>query len=248
MLTQLVRRWTTLRQRQWLRTALRRYPYEIRAWYPDLAAVGLKRRGVVIDVGASVGTFADVVLAYQPFADLHAFEPIPAAFTELKAKMAPFGGVHVINAAMGRRQETRNLAVRGFNECSSFLDIAPALTRGMPALDLSLVGDIAVPVTTLDAYATDQQLTSIQLLKLDVQGYELEVLSGATRTLPNVDWVYAEAQFQELYVGAPLFQDVARFLRAHEFSLFRMGSFKWDQKGELLECDMLFKNNRLSKS
>lgn len=83
-------------------------------------------------------------------------------------------------------------------------------------------GNTTVATTTLDAWAHSTQSGPIDVLKVDVQGAELDVLRGAELSLPTVRGLELEVEFQALYVGQPLFGDVDRFLRERGFILWRL--------------------------
>lgn len=238
-----VRSTTSLRMRNWFRIKLGRYPKSLQSRYPDIAEIDLRHGHVVIDVGANIGQFSEVALAYSPLIDLHVFEPIPAAFKDLTSCLAPYGEVKLSNCALASHPGRGELKVRSYDECTSLLDPSEKLENGLLGLDLSVKQTIPIEITTLDEYVIAHSLRRIKLLKLDVQGYELEVLKGAAKSLASVDWIYLEAQIQELYVGAPTFSEIACFLKARGFLLVRMCAFKYDENDSLFECDMLFKRN-----
>jgi FkbM family methyltransferase len=243
MLGSLVRAWTSLRLRNAIRIALRRHPIELRDRYPDLAAVPLRRGAVVFDVGANVGSFSECVLAYQPWMRLHVFEPIPAAFATLTGRLAAHGGM-VFNAiALGAERGERDFHVSRFAEASSFLETAEAAEEHVKNIDFSVEETIPVRIETVAAYTAEHGIARIDLLKLDVQGFELEVLKGAEPVLGRIDFIYCEAQFRELYRGAPLAGDLFSWLRARGFTLLRMAQFRADDEGRLMECDMLFRRD-----
>lgn len=114
------------------------------------------------------------------------------------------------------------------------------LRDGVYGLDFSADRTIEVDVRRLADYVRDNDVSAIDLLKLDVQGYELEVLRGSEEVLSRVAWIYTEAQFQDLYAGGPTFTDTFTFLNARGFDLVRMTSFRADDDGNLMECDMIF--------
>jgi FkbM family methyltransferase len=200
----------------------------------------LRRGAVVFDVGANVGQFAESVIAHQPLAHLHVFEPIPEAFNILRKKLDGLGGIRFNNLALGNFNGRRELVVRKFDKATSFLDLGKGLRDGAYGLDFSADRTIEVEVRRLADYVRDHNVPAIDLLKLDVQGYELEVIRGSEEVLSRVDWVYTEAQFQELYAGGPTFADTFSFLHARGFDLIRMTAFSADDDGRLTECDMIF--------
>lgn len=231
---------TSLRLRHDLRLRLRRHPIELRRRYPALEAVPLRRGAVVVDGGAHVGAFSECVLAWQPWARLHVFEPAATPFAELRQRLAPFGGVTFNQAALGAGPGEGELRISRCPQASSLLACGEVLENGLYGIDFSTEATVRVPVETVAGYAHDRNLTRIDLLKLDVQGYELEVLKGAEPVLDRIRFVYCEAHFQELYRGAPLAPEVFAWLHARNFELLRMSAFRASDRGELMECDMLF--------
>jgi FkbM family methyltransferase len=83
-------------------------------------------------------------------------------------------------------------------------------------------GTTTVATTTLDEWADRTKSNPIDVLKVDVQGAELDVLRGAERSLRSVRALELEVEFQALYVGQPLFGDVDEFLRERGFILWRL--------------------------
>ena len=84
-------------------------------------------------------------------------------------------------------------------------------------------GTVEVDVTTLDRWLADADLPAVHVLKLDTQGSELGVLTGAVEALAHVRFLEVEVELNPLYDGQPLFGDVDRFLRDHGFVLWRLG-------------------------
>jgi hypothetical protein len=112
-------------------------------------------------------------------------------------------------------------------------------------IDFSTIKTINAPVDTLANYAAKGGIKRIKLLKLDVQGFEIEVLKGAEAVLSSIDYIYAEAHFQEMYKGGPVFTNLFDFLYSRGHQLVRMTKFNVDD-GKLVECDMVFKNKQLN--
>ena len=74
-----------------------------------------------------------------------------------------------------------------------------------------------VDVTTLDTCGID--LTDCNFLMMDTQGYELEVLKGASKTLEHVDYIVTEVMRAELYEGATMYEELCAFLYEKGFSM-----------------------------
>ena len=76
---------------------------------------------------------------------------------------------------------------------------------------------VSRPMTTLDLLAGEHRMERVDLLKLDVQGYELEVLNGAAALLLRADLVLLEVSLLPIIQGAPLMPEVIAFMRARNF-------------------------------
>jgi|SRR5215469_4494526 len=235
---------TSVRLRNYLRLWLGMHPARLRDQFPDLEMVGLSRGDVVIDVGAYVGDFSVAILAHQPWAKIHAFEPLPAAFRTLQKTLAPFGDVELRNVALGRVREERDFLVNNFEKASSFLVTGAIMDKRPWGVDFSTKEMLRVPIVTLSDYLREQHIGQVRLLKLDVQGFELEVLAGAESVLGRIDWIYTEARLVEgVYRGAPLANDIFVYLNQRGFKLQRMVGVTADDEGNMLECDMLFQRS-----
>jgi hypothetical protein len=105
------------------------------------------------------------------------------------------------------------------------------------------VGVAQVTAARLDETLTAADLAAPALLKIDVQGGELEVLRGATGLLPHFDWIYVECSFVEFYAGQALADEVADFLAAAGF----WPTVYWrpcrDADGHPAQADILFVRN-----
>lgn len=105
-------------------------------------------------------------------------------------------------------------------------------------------GRSAVELSTqrLDRVLTDcgKAQTPIDLLKLDVQGYELEVLKGAEQALARTEIVVAEASIMQINQGCPLIRDVVEFLSQRDFVLIDLGAQVRFANQALWQTDLVF--------
>ena len=96
-----------------------------------------------------------------------------------------------------------------------------------------------MPVETVDAYCAGRAIRGIDLLKIDTQGYDLEVLRGAKEILPHVRLVLAEWTFRPLYQGMAEPDAIYRHLIDRAFRL--VGIYHWWYSNGLADCaDALF--------
>src|SRR6266705_2669800 len=124
----------------------------------------LRPGAVVVDVGANVGQFAESVIAHQPYAQLHLFEPIPEAFEALRRHLADLGGIHFNNLALGNFNGQRDLVVRRFDEATSFLELGKRLIDGVYGLDFASDRTITAEVRRLTDYVHANDVPAIELL------------------------------------------------------------------------------------
>jgi FkbM family methyltransferase len=176
----------------------------------------------VFDVGANEGQTIRRFSQAFPEADIYSFEPDPATFRRLAAAAAGLPRVRAFNAALGREPGEAQLFRFGFDETNSLLPTAAGAESFVA--DAGLLresGTVAVKVTTVDSVCEESGISRIDLLKIDTQGYEVEVLRGARRILSSgaVALVYAEVCFVRYYEGQPLFQDVYALLYELGFRL-----------------------------
>jgi hypothetical protein len=109
---------------------------------------------------------------------------------------------------------------------------------------------ITVPTISLDDYRVKHQIEVPEILKMDIQGNELEALRGAEQTLATggVLLVFTEVAFVPLYSGGVLFNELARYLADRGFSLFNLYELQSGHLGQLRFGDAIFVSSKLRKS
>jgi FkbM family methyltransferase len=125
--------------------------------------------------------------------------------------------IHIIAAAAGSAPGNARINVSRADDSSSLLPVTSRQTERFPGTHT--VSSEDVEVRTLDEIFETVQLGRPVLLKLDVQGFELEALRGAAQVLAGVDTVLTECSFVPFYEGQALFEDVRQFLQEHGFHL-----------------------------
>jgi len=82
-------------------------------------------------------------------------------------------------------------------------------------------------------------------LKIDVQGFEYEVLSGCESLLEKFDQVYCECSFVELYSGQKLVPDVIQWLASRGYLLVGIYNPHYDDNGHAIQADFLFDRKKM---
>jgi hypothetical protein len=122
------------------------------------------------------------------------------------------------------------------SDASSLL---PLSSEGKDAWNMTEVASAAVPVTTLDRYIEAHGLPWPDLLKIDVQGYEAEVIRGGIKAMSEAHSVILELSYRELYEGQTLAHSIQKQLYALGFQLHALASTT-STGTPLLQADVLF--------
>ena len=175
---------------------------------------------VIYDIGANVGTWTLLSKTIFPDAEVHAFEPLTFhvnRFDELTSKLTK---VHIHTVALGSAPGVAEMKVVDFSDASSLL---PLTVTGRNLWRLKDTKVEAVRVERLDEWCATTKIPKPDFLKLDVQGFELEVLKGATDCLGASVAVLTEVSFQEFYQDQCLFHDIVEYLWRRDFLLVALG-------------------------
>jgi FkbM family methyltransferase len=207
---------------------------------PWLQALGISS---ILDVGASVGQFASIARAAFPEAGIVAFEPLPDCFSRLQRRFRGDARFRALQVALGPASEERELLRSAYAPSSSLLPMEARHREAFPST--ARTERLRVKVRRLDDALLDLVLAEPFLLKLDVQGFELEVLRGAPRTLERSSVVLLEVSLQKLYAGEALFAEVHAFLADRGFALAGLaGGLRDPRDGRPLQVDALFERPR----
>ncbi len=187
----------------------------------------LPENPVIIDCGANEGQWVSRVKPY--------LKGRPAIFSiemlkrESECCHANHPDISVLNYAVGSAPGCKIARVHGFSQSSSILTMTEVHDKVWGSSTHEPVSFEAVQVRTLDYLFPE---TRIDLLKLDLQGYELEPLKGSQDLLLRTSHVVSEVAWMELYEGQPLFADIDRFLQDRGFKF--VGEFDvrmyWNDK------------------
>jgi len=190
----------------------------------NLAGIGF-RPGGIVDVGANVGAWASRVANIFPGCPIHMIEAQPSLEPVLAATGIPY--TIALLGPENRAAVPFYLSGTG----SSVLEDVTSFDKGMIELPMKMLDDID-PVMALPAPL---------LLKLDVQGYELEVLSGGAETLSRTEVILSEVSLLEYNKGSPLMHEVIAYLATRDFLPYDIcGGLRRSSDAALYQTDVIF--------
>ncbi len=182
----------------------------------------------VIDVGANTGQTVLEVMAYSPQIKVHSFEPIQSVFNELVKNTKKYSNVSCYQQGLGERVESVVINVNEASQSSSILELAETHKRNF---DFAVkTHQETIKIITLDSFFAKQHFDKSVLLKIDVQGFEKSVLLGAKEALKQVDVIFIESTFQELYKDQVLFGDLFNLLNQFGFNFVGFVEAWYDAK------------------
>jgi FkbM family methyltransferase len=194
----------------------------------------------VLDIGANVGQFGHLLRQAKFGGRIHSVEPLQRAYDRLTAAASSDARWTTQRAAVSAEPGTLTLNVSGNSVSSSVLPMLEQHTAAAP--DAQYVQQESVPATTVDEIVTAQDLAVERtLLKVDVQGYEREVLDGASKTLSTFRGVRTEMSLVPLYDGQALMPEIIDLLGRHGFELWHIEpGFTEPGTRRLLQVDGVF--------
>lgn len=144
------------------------------------------RFSVILDVGANIGQSAIPLAEAHPAATVHCFEPSKSNYERLAKAAARFERIKPHNVGAGDVEATKHLAIAERSTRHHILDTESHATPTE-----------TVQVITIDGFCEENSIGHVDYLKIDTEGYDLNVLLGARNLLLDnrIDFVQVEAGF-----------------------------------------------------
>jgi len=193
----------------------------------------------VLDIGAHQGEFSSAIRELLPKAQIYAFEPLPDCGVELARRLGNNRLFQVFPVAIGSSRGQVTLWRSSYAKSSSVLPMAELHKNSFPWS--AKTTPLQVEMRPLDEYMEQLKLAEKVLLKIDVQGYEAEVLRGAKELLKRATYVLLEVSFRSLYEGQGTFAEIHGLLQSAGFSYSgNLEQLLSPLDGSVLQADALF--------
>jgi len=231
--------------------AILKSPYYLTRLLRHRVAAGVEHERVlsgfdcrtVVDVGANRGQFALVARRCRPEARIISFEPLPPPAATFRAVFARDDQVTLHEVAIGPVLGNATIHVSRLDDSSSLLPITATQADLFPGTEE--VATATVRLAPLREFIPAADIHAPALLKLDVQGFELEALRGCEDLLDRFAYVYVECSFVELYAGQAMADEVIAWLRERGFKLCGVHNMDYGCDGSAIQGDFLFARNHL---
>jgi FkbM family methyltransferase len=209
------------------------------------------RTSVVLDVGASMGQYAMHLRELGYKGRIVSFEPLRDEFAILADRASHDDRWQARNQALGEMDGRKEINVSAKSDSSSLLRVLPRHLESAP--QAGTVGTQTIELRQLDT-VFDEVVgrDDVPYLKLDTQGYEMNVLRGAARSLQRIDTIQLEMSLTPLYDGETSLPELVTWLYGNGFELVGLEPGHADARcGQLLQVDGIFhrlQNQRAASS
>jgi FkbM family methyltransferase len=195
----------------------------------------------VLDVGANIGQFGIDIRRHGFDGQIISFEPTSDAYETLSKTIKRHQPWKAIQIGLGSSESQQTINISGnAGLSSSLLQIGPIHLINFP--ESATVATQKVLISTvdkqLDFLGIDPKTV---MLKLDVQGYESEVLKGASRYLSEIPLCYLEVSMIGLYEGEITFLPILNILSESGHEVIDVFRGLRTKNGQLLQLDILTK-------
>ena len=192
--------------------------------------------GIILDIGAHIGDTTELYRNYFSGFKIFCFEPFSESCDYLKKRFINDSNINIVETALSNKNETKSLYVSNFSNLNS---LQKPNERAWGFTDKKSVD---VETTTLDQFCYENDIKQIDILKLDVQGSELDVLIGSKTLLEkgNISLVYVEWQVVPLYENHHKYYKIAEFLAGYEYEFFNLYNINEARSGQIRWGDAIY--------
>ncbi len=239
--------------------AAKRTGYDmVPSWKVDLVPLANHLRKIfaqnniqlVLDVGANMGQYHDFLRSEVGFkGQILSFEPVRKYSDLLKSRLAEDPRWRIYDFALGSEEGEASINVTRSPGLNSFLPARTDVVDGFWS-EGAVIAVEKVRIRTLDNMVSEGEIdfsNSNVYLKLDTQGFDLEVIKGALRSLPKIRALQTEASIRPIYEGMPTFLESLATMTQNSFDLSGMFPVTHDDNLRLIELDFVFVNSLFIK-
>jgi FkbM family methyltransferase len=165
----------------------------------------------VLDIGANTGQFVESIYDLLPNANIYSFEPLPECYEELTSKFSDNPQFKAFNFALGNANSETTIYRNDYSPSSSLLPMADLHKESYPFTKNET--PTCVKIQRLDNTRELIDIKLPMLIKVDVQGFEDQVIEGGIQTFSEASVIIIEMSMEELYKGQVLFDGIYQRLK-----------------------------------
>lgn len=189
---------------------IKNYPFG-RNWVYDLKRILKHSPNIIIDAGANVGDVSKELAYFFPNSIIYAFEPVLKTYNILKSNTLKFKNINPLPFALGKTEDEIEIYLNAENTINSLK--SNYLNEG------NSIGKEIIKVKRLDYYCNSANIYQIDILKIDVEGFEFEVLEGCGEMLiKNIDCILLEVGYEREDTKVH-FSEVESYLEKYNYQL-----------------------------
>jgi FkbM family methyltransferase len=204
----------------------------------------LPKLQLIVDIGANKGQFSIIARKIFRYANIYSFEPLKEAGLIYKKIFCSDRKIFFYDFAIGPLRELKTIHVAFKNDSSSLLKISKLQNITYPGTNE--ISKEIVNVAPLSDFISSTKIPYNSLLKIDVQGYELQVLQSSYNLINRFGWIYVECSFVELYKNQFLAHEIINYLESKNFDLRGIYNPSYNDRGLCIQADFLFCNKKFS--
>lgn len=181
----------------------------------SIVTKGLRKNPLIVDCGAFDGGDS-IELARLTGGTVYAFEANPKLFLRLKHNTRKYPSVKCLDIALSNVDGTANFHIG----TGSYLASSSLLQPNQQTLEGGeFPSTVEVKTRKLSTWANENNIAQIDLLWLDMQGFELQMLEASADMLKSPMRIYTEISTQPAYKGSCLYDDLKKFLEGRGYRL-----------------------------
>jgi FkbM family methyltransferase len=166
----------------------------------------------IFDVGANVGQTAWGLVRYFPNTRIFCVEPVSSTMLELKSNYGNYHNINFVQLAFGKERSEGEMQLHRNSELNTLVR-----TQSRPD---DLTGEVErVSIETIDQFCDDNSISRVDLIKMDLQGWELDALLGASGMLKRraIRFIISEVAFRRVDSDMQYFSDLNEFMETMGF-------------------------------
>lgn len=196
-----------------------------------------KEPKVIIDCGANIGFVTHQFRSKFPNAKVFSFEPNPSVFKKLEKHYRADPTITCLNLGVADVKGELTFHVNKNTGTSSFL---PPTQYHKDNLASSKIVPKKVPVIHLQEIMDQYEIEHIDILKLDIEGYEVKAMEGIDDITNSVSIIFTEVNLIPTYENQPLIEDIILYLRNKGFHVFNFYGINENRHRQASITNLLF--------